>query len=145
MQKNRIGNQKTWNRLGTIAMAGLLIAVMFASLIPAVEAKTQITFGGHSAVRYNPYEIPSNLRLYVYYVEYDTVYGWGSNDYGVRLYLTPLGQQTLKNNAQLLTSATLYVMGNPEWYAERSFNSVGTEIWYHSTWGKRLIQNLTNN
>lgn len=135
MRRNEDRKHKTrWNRLGTIAGAiGIAFLVLMAT-VPAVEAKTEYTYYGNPAVRYNPYEIPSSIKMYVWYVEYDLLqtpaYG-----YGARVYLTDYGIQNLKNGGTPLAYVTSYIMSNPEWYQDRSATSVGTEIWYHANRG----------
>ena len=68
------------------------------------------------------------------------MYGAGTNEYGVRLYLTEQGRQCIKYGCpNVLSWITYSVMGAPEWYNERSTASVRTEIYVHAFEGRTLV------
>lgn len=125
----------------TIGIVVLLAVALCVIAMPAT-AKTYNDFAGHSATQYHKEDIGFPLNRYVERVEYDTVYNPGWNRYGVRLYLTPLGRDMISTEHQygyVTNMATNYVMTRQEWYAERSYLSVSTEILYHAQWGKEIV------
>lgn len=128
-------------RKGIIAAILLIVAITLLAM-PAVEAKTYNDFAGHSAVQYYQSDMGFPLNRYVERVEYDTIYNPGPNRYGVRLYLTPLGKSMIATSNQygyVTSMATNYIMTRPEWYCERTYLSVSTEILYHAQWGKQIV------
>lgn len=127
-------------KIGMLAIAVLLAGIVLAAT--PVEAKTYYTFAGHPAVRYEQSDIGYPLMKYVEKIEYDLKYDTGWNKYGVRLYLTPLGRETIKGGNQysyITNQVTNFIMTRPEWYQERSYLSVSTEILYHAQWGKQIV------
>ncbi|MCP6718369.1 MAG: hypothetical protein KJI70_02425 [Patescibacteria group bacterium] len=108
------------------------------TVMPA-QAKTYYTTpSGHSAVRYNSWDIPSSLRPYISQVEYDLVYSQGYG-YGVRLYLTTAGMQVGQSSGYADWFAW-YIRVNPEWASGgRSENSVGNEIQFHCQLGVQVM------
>jgi len=125
---------------GLLVIAILLAGIVLAA-VPA-EAKTYYTFAGHLAVRYGQSDIGYPLMRYIEKVEYDLKYDTGGNRYGARLYLTPLGKEMISSGNQysyVTSQVTNYVMTRPEWYRERPYISVATEILYHAQWGKQLV------
>ncbi len=120
----------------------LLIVTGLAMVMPTAEAKTYYTFAGHPAVRYEQSDMGYPLMKYIEKVEYDLKYDSGGNRYGVRLYLTPSGRDMIASGNQysyVTNQVTNYVMTRPEWYRERTYLSVSTEILYHAQWGKQIV------
>lgn len=103
-----------------------------------VEAKYNIQKFGHTVTVYEQADIPSELRLYIKGLEYDRVYGYGPG-YGARLYFTNYGKLALATPTAVtkLMGVTKFIMNNPEWYRERPYLSVSTEIQYHAMWPTR--------
>lgn len=127
---NKINERGVWMRGRGTIVATLLIVALFAMAMPA-EAKTYYTFAGHSAVRYDYYDMGSPLNYYIEKVEYDTDYSIEKP--GVRLYLTSYGKDLINspNGAYYLGQVTSYVRSRPEWLSDRSYSSVATEIAVH--------------
>jgi len=130
-----------WKGIRTLAIAGLLMMAMVAAAMPA-EAKTYYvvskgTICEHYALRYEHNDIASVLQPFVDRVEYDIKYTSGPCGFGVRLYYTDEGRKSIAaGNNYLLDRMTYAVMEAPEWYRQRTFQSVKTEILMHAKWGK---------
>ncbi len=117
----------------------LLVVAMFAMATP-VEAKYWTTKWNHPVIVYQASDIPDGLKPYIAGLEYDMAYSPG-HGYGARLYFTDKGRSTMGSltGATVLQSVTKFVMGNTEWYSDRGYLSVSTEIQYHAIWGRTQV------
>jgi len=129
-------------RMGIIA---ILLFVMIAMAVMPVEAKTYYTVSKgtsceHTAVRYEHSEIASSMQKYVDHVEYDLKYNFGPCGFGVRFYYTDEGRKSIAaGNTYLLDDMAYSVMNAPEWYKQRTYQSVRMEILMHAKWGKSKV------
>lgn len=132
------------NKTKTKLLTAMLLAgIVLLAMMPAVEAKHWIIKYGHPVIVYDSSDIPSNLKPYIAGLEYDMAYSPGYG-YGTRLYFTDKGRTTIASltspmSGLVLQSVTKFIMGNTEWYSDRGYLSVSTEIQYHAVWGRMQV------
>ena len=134
--------RKKGNKIRTvvrIGMAALLVASTLLAVVAPVEAKYWKTKYGHTVIVYEPKDIPDDLKPYIAGLEYDSIY-YPGYDYGARLYFTNKGKSTMASltGVLVLQKVTNFIMRNLEWFPDRGYFSVSSEIQQHAIWPYRM-------